>query len=59
MFYFFSSLSMKMNKNNINFDKMILILIKYYSVKQNNMVKIAHLYTLSDITIMMFLDDYV
>ena len=38
---------------------MILMLIKYQSLKKNNMVKIIHLYTLLDIMIMMLLDHYV
>ena len=38
---------------------MILMLIKYQSLKKNNMVKIIHLYTSLDIMIMMLLDHYV
>ena len=38
---------------------MILILIKYLSLKKNNTVKIIHLYTLLDIMIMMLLGNYV
>ena len=35
---------------------MILMLIKYWSLKKNNMVKTIHLNTLLDIMIMILLD---
>ena len=77
-FYFFSSQSIRMSGNSINFDnkkikkvtstttktkkyliQMILMLIKYQSLKKNNMANIIHLNTLLGIMIMMLLDHYV
>ena len=38
---------------------MILMLIKYHSLKENNMVNIIHLNTLLGIMMMMLLDHYI
>ena len=73
-FLLFPLNSIKMSTKNINFDnkkvtftkktkkyliQMILMLIKYWSLKKKHMANIIHLNTLLDIMIMMLLDHYI
>ena len=76
-FYLFFFTTVRMSKNNINFDnkkikkrdfynknkkyliKMILMLIKYQSLKESNMANIIHLSTLLGMMIMMLIDHYI
>ena len=49
----------KIKKSDFYKNKQILMLIKYLSLKKNNMANIIHLNTLLGIMIMMLLDHYI